>query len=58
MKGGHAEVVKFLLSQGAKVSAYLDTYNSIILKSYRSSEIFDRNISLIKKLKVNIFVDT
>ena len=31
MKGGHAEVVKFLLSQGAKVSACLGTYNSIML---------------------------
>ena len=29
MKGGHGEIVKFLLSQGAKVSAYLGTYNSI-----------------------------
>ena len=40
MKGGHAEVVKFLLSQGAKVSAYLGihTYNSIM--RYRSLEIF------------------
>ena len=26
MKGGNAEVVKFLLSQGAKVSAYLSIH--------------------------------
>ena len=31
MRRGHAEVVKFLLSQGAVVSAYLGTYNSIML---------------------------
>ena len=29
MKGGHTDVVKFLLSQGAKVGGYLGTYNSI-----------------------------
>ena len=34
MKGGHAEVVKFLLSQGAKVSAFLGTYNSLMLLSW------------------------
>ena len=33
MKGGHAEVVKFLWSQGTKVSAYLGKYNSVMLQS-------------------------
>ena len=51
MKGGHAEVVKFLLSQGAKVSAYVRryTYDIIILKSYCSSEIFDTKYFIDKK---------
>ena len=35
MKGGHAEVVKFLLSQGAKVSAYLDMY----MQQYNAIEL-------------------
>ena len=33
MEGGHTEVVKFLLSKGAKVSAYLGPYYSIILQN-------------------------
>ena len=58
MKGGHAQVVKFLLSQGTKVSSYTQVY----IQQYNAKELLQfgnfstKSISLIKKVQGKIFL--